>query len=153
MIRAELAKLAQRRVPPILPNLAEWLRPFQGLSGPINPDYRTPQTLHQAFTRLAQQAGVQLGRNTFRNCYISYRVAQPYASALVAQETGTSVKMIEANYKELVTSQESAQWFAITPTPEQLAALQDYAAQIRSRSPGEPAAQGKPSPSKTKPRR
>lgn len=131
VIRAELAKLSQRRAPPILPNLAKWQAPFQGLTGPINPDYRTPHTLHQAIQRQAGRAGVELKRNTFRNCYISYRVAQPYPVALVAQETGTSAKMIESNDKELVTAEEAARWFAIVPSPKQLKALRQYAEEMR----------------------
>ncbi len=133
VIRAELAKLSQRRAPPILPNLAKWLSPFQGLKGPINPDYLTPQTLYQAVKRCADRVGVELKRNTFRNCYISYRVAQPYPVALVAQETGTSVKMIESNYRELVTAKEAARWFAIVPSPKQLKALRQYADEIRKK--------------------
>jgi hypothetical protein len=131
VIKADLAKLSQRRAPPILPNLAKWLQPFQGLEGPINPDYTTPQTLHQAIERASARAGVTLQRNTFRNCYISYRVAQPYPVDLVAQETGTSKGMIEANYRELATAREAKMWFSIVPTQKQLKALKAYAAEIR----------------------
>ncbi len=40
IIEAKLAKMRQRRVPPILPNLALWLKPFEGLKGPIVCGYR-----------------------------------------------------------------------------------------------------------------
>lgn len=127
IIEAKLAKLRQRRVPPILPNLAKWLRPFQKLKGPINPRYSSPQSVVKAIGRQSAKVGVLLGRNTFRNCYISYRVAQPQPSAIVAAEAGTSVRMIESNYKALATKKEAKQWFAIVPTKVRSEKLAAYA--------------------------
>ncbi len=135
IIDAALAKLRQRRVPPILPNLAKWLRPFQGLTGPINPDYSSPQAVHKAVAKEARKAGVILGRNTFRNCYISYRVAQPYPPAMVAEEAGTSARMVKSNYLELTTKPEAAKWFSIAPRQSQLADLKVFAKELQGRQP------------------
>ncbi len=126
IIEAKLAKLRQRRVPPILPNLAKWLQPFQKLTGPINPGYSSAQAVMKAVAKESAKVKVALGRNTFRNCYISYRVAQPQPSTTVAGETGTSVRMIESNYKALTTSDVAKRWFAINPTKRQLAKLKEY---------------------------
>jgi integrase len=133
IIEAKLAKLRQRRVPPILPNLAKWLRPFQGLTGPIILGYSTPQAVQKAVARECQKAKVILERNTFRNCYISYRVAVPVPSAIVAAEAGTSVRMIESNYKELATKGEAKQWFSIVPSKSQIAELKRFAKELRQR--------------------
>ena len=65
IIQAKFAKLRQRRVPPILPNLALWLRPFEGLKGPIVRGYSSPQAVHKAVARALREANVKLGRNTF----------------------------------------------------------------------------------------
>jgi integrase len=127
IIEAKLAKLRQRRVPPILPNLAKWLQPFRNMKGPINPGYASPQCVQNAVIRESKKVGVTLKRNTFRNCYISYRVAVPTASAIVAAEAGTSARMIESNYKELATKQEAKAWFSIRPKASQLRALRKWA--------------------------
>jgi integrase len=126
IIEAKLAKLRQRRVPPILPNLAKWLRPFRHLKGPINPRYSSPAGVMKAVNRESKKVNVILGRNTFRNCYISYRVAQPQHSTTVAAEAGTSVRMVESNYKELATKEEAKRWFSICPTRSQLANLESF---------------------------
>ena len=131
IIEAKLAKLRQRRVPPILPNLAKWLRPFRGLAGEINPGYSSPQAVHKAVAREGRKVKVYLKRNTFRNCYISYRVAQPIAPPTVAAEAGTSVRMVESNYKELATKNEGKAWFAICPSKRKLAHLRQYAEDLR----------------------
>jgi integrase len=126
IIEAKLAKLRQRRVPPILPNLAKWLRPFRGLKGTINPRYSSPQAVLKAVNRSSKEVNVILGRNTFRNCYISYRVAQPQPSAIVAAEAGTSVRMVESNYKALATKDQAKRWFSICPTRSQVAELKAF---------------------------
>jgi integrase len=132
IIEAKLAKLRQRRVPPILPNLARWLKPFKGLKGPIVIGYSSPQAVHKAVARDLQKAGVKLCRNTFRNCYISYRYAQPMDPAIVAAETGTSHRMVETNYKALATNDESKSWFSINPSKSQLVKLKEYADSLKS---------------------
>jgi len=132
IIEAKLAKLRQRRVPPILPNLVKWLKPFEGLKGPIVRGYSSPQAVHKAVASNLRTAGVKLGRNTFRNCYISYRLAQPTPATIVAAEAGTSVRMIESNYKELATAGEAKSWFSIDPTAAQLATLKEYADSLKN---------------------
>jgi len=127
IIEAHLAKLRQRRVPPILPNLAKWLDPFRGLTGPINSSYSSAQGVQKAVIRESSRIGVTLKRNTFRNCYISYRVAQPTSPAIVAVEAGTSTRMIEANYKELATRDEAKRWFSICPSGAQVLELRKWA--------------------------
>lgn len=126
IIEAELAKLRQRRVPPILPGLAKWLKPFRSLKGPINPGYSSPQAVQKAVAREARKVKVVLGRNTFRNCYISYRVAQPIPSTIVAEEAGTSKRTIDSNYKELADKVEAKQWFSIVPSRKQIIELEVF---------------------------
>ena len=131
IIEAKLAKLRQRRVPPILPNLMKWLAPFQGLKGIINGRYSTPQGLHKAVVREAEEAKVILKRNTFRNCYISYRVAEPNPSPVVAEETGTSTRMIKSNYLELATKADAKKWFSIHPSKAQISQLKAFAVKLK----------------------
>ena len=132
IIEAELAKLRQRRVPPILPSLAKWLRPFRGLTGPINPSYSSPQAVQKAAAREAGNVKVILKRNTFRNCYISYRVALPMLPAVVAEEAGNSARTIKSDYLELATRQEAKQWFSICPSKRKLAELNNYSESLKT---------------------
>jgi len=104
-VTADISKLGQRRLPPLQPNLVRWLEPFKALRGSIHPDYATAKGIIQAVTRDAVHVGITLGRNTFRNGYISYRVAQTGNAHATALEAGTSVSMIEKEYRELVTKE------------------------------------------------
>jgi integrase len=133
IIEAKLAKMRQRRVPPILSNLAKWLRPFRGLTGPINPEYSSPQAVVKAVNRESRKVNVILGRNTFRNCYITYRYAELMNPVTVAAEAGTSARMVESNYKELATKVDAKRWFSIQPSKSQLAALKEF---VKALAPG-----------------
>lgn len=90
------------------------------------------QAVQKAVARDFQMTNVKLGRNTFRNCYSSYRVAQPTPSIDVAEETGTSKRMIDSNYNELATSDEAKLWFSINPTDAPLAKLRNYADSLKN---------------------
>ena len=116
-IDAEISKLGQRRAVPISANLLEWLKPFKGLKGKISTRWQSPNKMSQAWTRVANAAKVPARKNCLRNSYISYRVALPIASALVAQECGNSPRTIEQDYRELATPAEGKAWFNIKPTP------------------------------------
>lgn len=126
VVEAKHSKLGQRRTTPLLPNAAKWLLPFQELKGRINPEYSTSQALFKAVNHAFAKAGIALKRNTFRNSYISYRLAQPTASGIVADEAGTSRRMIEQNYKALATKSQAAQWFSIEPSESKLVELKKF---------------------------
>ena len=131
VIEAENSKVNLRRVPRILPNLVKWLKPFQGLTGPINPEYSNEGALQAAVIHCAQKAGVNLPRNTFRHCYISYRVAQPTVPGIVAEETGTSAAKIKSNYQALATKNEATQWFSIAPNDTQVSKFKKHAKELK----------------------
>jgi len=77
---------------------------------------------------------VILKRNTFRNCYVSYRVAQPTLPADVAEEAGTSVRMVRANYMELATKEEAEAWFSIKPSKKQIADIERFVKETQPRN-------------------
>lgn len=62
-----ITKKKRRRIIPILPNLAKWLAPFEGLTGRICYRWATPQTVFQAMDRHAARCGIKAGGNRFRN--------------------------------------------------------------------------------------
>jgi integrase len=102
-----------RRIVPLLPNLKKWLKPLAVKNGPIWP--HSKPYLYELLAEVATKAKVGWKDNALRHSFVSYRVAQIKNVPQVAYESGNSPQMIDSNYRELVTEQESAKWFAITP--------------------------------------
>ena len=125
-----ITKKKRRRIIPILPNLAKWLAPFEGLRGRICYRWATPQTVFQAMDRHAARCGIKAGGNRFRNSYISYRVAQTSDPNKVALEAGNSAEVIMEDYLELTTLEEAEKWFNIEPMPKQLKQITAYVAKL-----------------------
>ncbi|MHC1765245.1 MAG: tyrosine-type recombinase/integrase [Verrucomicrobiia bacterium] len=101
----------QKRLVPISDNLKAWLMQCKRETGVCCEHARPEDPLR----RLAKRAGVEWKHNALRHSYISYRVAQTQDVAKVSLEAGNSTKMINAHYRELVTPEEAATWFAIRP--------------------------------------
>jgi integrase len=118
-ISASNAKTASRRIVPILPNLAAWLKPHAQKTGKIFPsgaDYYHELTRETAAnTKTEKLAAVELKHNGLRHSFISYRVAQTQNVAQVALEAGNSPAMIFGHYRELVTADDAKAWFAVIP--------------------------------------
>jgi integrase len=118
-ITAANAKTASRRIVPILPNLAAWLKPHAKKTGGIIPsgaDYYH-ELMRETAAKTASPAlpAVELKHNALRHSFISYRVAQTQNVAQVALEAGNSPAMIFGHYRELVTADDAKTWFAIAP--------------------------------------
>ena len=109
-LRASQAKTASRRLIPISDNLAAWLERVER-HGRVIPD----MDLFRQATALARKLGIRWPRNVLRHSFISYRVAQIQDVNRVALEAGNSPKIIFRHYRELVTEEAAAEWFAITP--------------------------------------
>ena len=56
--------------------------------------------------------------NALRHSFISYRVAVTKDVPKVSLEAGDSPKMIDSNYRELVTDRAAHRWFSIAPGEE-----------------------------------
>lgn len=113
-----------RRIVPMTENLRAWLKPHAKKNGPVWP-YSVPY-LYEMLRELAPKAEALLREtdpkaklewlsNALRHSFISYRVASIKNVAQVALEAGNSPQMIFSNYRELVTEQEAAQWFSLSP--------------------------------------
>ena len=113
-ITAGNAKTASRRIVPILPNLAAWLKPHAKKTGLLfKPSNLTAFNKMQNETSTA--AGIGWKANGLRHSFISYRVADIQDVAQVALEAGNSPAMIFGHYRELVTADDAKKWFAIKP--------------------------------------
>jgi integrase len=117
-ITAKQAKTAARRLIPILPNLAAWLRvaPHNGNERLWT---RSSNRYFAAQKRVASKVGFSWKANALRHSFISYRLARTKDIAAVALEAGNSVRMIFAHYRELCTETEAAEWFGLRPAQEE----------------------------------
>lgn len=112
-IAAGQAKTAQRRLVPLLPNLAQWLAPYAKQRGKVWKG--TIYDLQEARAAAVKAAGVPWKANALRHSFISYRVADVQDVAKVALEAGNSPQIIFHNYRELVKPEAAKTWFAIAP--------------------------------------
>jgi len=109
-IRAGQAKTANRRLIPILPNLAAWLSPYKSEEESIS--YANAERIAR---RTAKEAGIPWVHNGLRHGFGSHRLAVLKNAAQVAHEMGNTERMVHGHYKELVTEAEGVAWFAIMP--------------------------------------
>jgi integrase len=128
-IKAGTAKTASRRVIPIVPNLAAWLKPHWQEGGPIcQYAYMADEfgdlakRVNAARKNLAEGKGrttevpvFKWKHNALRHSFISYRVAVVKNTAQVALEAGNSPQMIFQHYRELVQLAAAKAWFGLMP--------------------------------------
>jgi integrase len=111
-IKAAKAKSARRRIVPIQPNLAGWLRPYAGRSGQA-----VPPGSRRKLDRVREEAGLaRWPKNGLRHSFASYRLAAIHDAPRVAAELGhTSPQMLYSTYRELVHPEEAERYWKISP--------------------------------------
>jgi integrase len=115
-VKAAKAKSARRRIVPIQPNLAAWLQPYSGMTGPV-----VPAGARRKLARV-RKAAAKLTRwpnNGLRHSFASYRLAAIHDGPRVAAELGhTSPQMLYSTYRELVLPEEAERYWKIAPAAE-----------------------------------
>jgi integrase len=133
-LSAAKAKTASRRLTPILENLAAWLKDAPKTGKLVWPHKEQSFYVQQEATvKAAQEAAnkrnektpkkamtIQWKHNALRHSFISYRIGETQNVNQVALEAGTSVKKIDAHYRELVTPKEATEWFGIRPAGKKI---------------------------------
>lgn len=110
-IAADKAKTATRRLVPILPNLAEYLRPYHRATGRLFKARDEEKTIG-----FAKKNGINpWPTNALRHSYASYRLAATADAARVSLEMGNSPAKLFSNYRELADEHDAKAWFAIAP--------------------------------------
>ena len=115
-VTAAKAKSARRRIVPIQPNLAAWLRPYSGLKGLVAPKAQRKKLRHAR-----QEAGlVRWPSNGLRHSFASYRLAATNNAALTAAELGhTNAQLLYSAYRELVRPEDAQRYWLIRPPTEE----------------------------------
>src|SRR5436190_5232231 len=111
-IKAAKAKSARRRIIPIQPNLAEWLRPYAAMKNSV-----VPEGARGKLDRVCKAAGLsRWPNNGLRQSFASYRLAACYDAPRVAGELGhTSPQMLYSTYRELVLPEEAEHYWKLVP--------------------------------------
>jgi integrase len=114
-VKAAKAKSARRRIVPIQPNLAGWLRPYAGLTGRV-----VPAGARRKLDRVRKESGLaRWPQNGLRHSFASYRLAAIHDAPRVSAELGhTSPQMLYSTYRELVLPEEAERYWKIDPAVE-----------------------------------
>jgi integrase len=114
-VKAAKAKSARRRIVPIQPNLAAWLRPYCSVTGRV-----VPEGYRSSLDRVRKAAGLaHWPNNGLRHSYASYRLAAIHDAPRVASELGhTSPQMLYSTYRELVLPEEAERYWKLVPESE-----------------------------------
>jgi integrase len=113
-VKAAKAKSARRRIVPMQPNLAAWLRPYSGMSGPV-----APANARSKLDRVRKDVLAHWPNNGLRHSFASYRLAAIHDAPRVAAELGhTSPQMLYSTYRELVLPEEAERYWRIAPAEE-----------------------------------
>lgn len=111
------SKTSSRRVVPILPALASWLKPYASGNGLVAPfthaGFYNSQRDTARGTATESEPAVQWKSNALRHSFISFRLAIVEDQNKVALESGNSPAMIHRHYKQLVSAKMAKEWFQL----------------------------------------
>ncbi len=113
-VRADICKTRARRLAPVGENLRAWLEPFAMPSGRVVVHHN----ITAAVNKIAVRAGLPTKRNALRHSFVSYRLALTHDPARTALEAGHDQSVLFQFYREVVTPEMAAKWFAIMPPIE-----------------------------------
>jgi len=83
-------KTGARRLAPLVPAAAEWLKSYKDARGPVIGQIK----LYERLEKLSESAGVPWKQNALRHSFCSYRMATLKDAPRVSYEAGNSVRMI-----------------------------------------------------------
>jgi hypothetical protein len=105
-VPAKVAKTRRRRPVTILPVLAAWLK----IGGEL-----PVRQLNNRMTRIGERTGVGWARSVTRHTFCSYHLARFQNAAKTALEAGHSETILFAHYREIVSAQDAAEFWNLTP--------------------------------------
>lgn len=110
-----ITKTTHRRIAPVPPCAAVWLRPLTGLPAAA---LTVSKNYYDARLReIVTASGVTWHNNGLRHSFASYRLAVLKNAAEVAEEMGNSVRKIRVHYQNICTPEQAAAWWQVMPAP------------------------------------
>jgi integrase len=110
-IQGKVAKTGTRRLAPLVPAAAAWLRDFKSTRGPVIGAIK----LYERLEKLSESTKVPWKQNALRHSFCSYRMATLKDAPRVSYEAGNSVRIIQRHYDKVVTESQGKAWFSIMP--------------------------------------
>src|SRR5258708_846983 len=98
------------RLVALAPAAVEWLLICRNRTGRV-----TENLAVDRIRDIARLAKFELPQNCFRHSFISHRVSNTVNVSETALEAGNSPQIIFRHYRELITKEEGAAWFEISP--------------------------------------
>lgn len=112
-VPSDITKTDRRRVIPLQPNAATWLRRYRGL--PESPVAPQGQDTARLMERVSSKLRLPKARNGLRHSFCTYRLMVCRNAAQVAEEAGNSVAIVRRHYTGLANPADAVAWFAIVP--------------------------------------
>ena len=106
-VRPEICKTRRRRLVPILPALATWIRKSEAQPG----NMVAPQDRIDNLAKRVRRKGALWVKNGLRHSYGSYRCAAVKSASQVALEMGNSEAIVRKNYLEMQERRAATEWF------------------------------------------
>lgn len=113
VVKGAISKPGEKRLVPILPNLAAWLEPHRCTSGPVVPF----ANVNNQLGKLLQNASLESVHNGLRHSFGSHRLAVLKNPDQVAYDMGSSRQMVFKHYRRVVEEIQGVRWFALFPDP------------------------------------
>jgi len=110
-IQGSVAKTGTRRLAPLVPAAAAWLKSFKDARGPVIGAIK----LYERLEKLSESTSVPWKQNALRHSFCSYRMATLKDAPRVSYEAGNSVRIIQRHYDKVVTESQGKTWFSILP--------------------------------------
>jgi integrase len=128
-VTASKAKSARRRVVKVMPNLAQWLRPYAEKRGNV-----TPSEYRELLDAAREAASIEVWpNNALRHSFASYHLARFKDAAALAHELGhTNATLIYQHYRQVVRPAQATRYWKITPTAARNNVIQFSAPAARS---------------------
>jgi integrase len=106
-VRPEICKTRRRRLVPILPALASWIRKSEPQPGGMV----APQDRIDNLAKRLRRKKVLWVKNGLRHSFGSYRCAAVKSASQVALEMGNSEAIVRKNYLEMQERKAATEWF------------------------------------------
>ena len=110
-VTGRVAKTRRRRLVTIVDTLQAWL-----IICPRQGEGIRPTNFDRMWKRMKRETGVRWGHDILRHSFASYHLAHWRNPGLTAHEMGhADQEMLYRHYRELVTPQDAAAWWSLTP--------------------------------------
>jgi hypothetical protein len=108
-----ISKPGEKRLVPILPNLAAWLEPHRRTSGLVVQF----ANVNNQLGKLLQSASLESVHNGLRHGFGSHRLAVLKSPDQVAYEMGSSKQMVFKHHRRVVEDVQGVRWLSLVPDP------------------------------------